>query len=148
MAKCRLCRKLISDGTEYCTDCAEKKDLVANESYLDNLLNSVQSNTTTASDIYKRKKEDHSKNSPDIIEPSNDDKSDFLDPEDLGEFEQYDIMNELDDPIIISNEDLYGENSLSPSIEHNIDNEFLEMNEENEQNLLEDEYIEPVLGDL
>lgn len=41
MTKCKLCKKLISDGAEYCDDCTDKKDLIANESYLDGLLNSV-----------------------------------------------------------------------------------------------------------
>ena len=44
MAKCKLCKKAISDGMEFCTECADKKDIMANESYLDNLLNSVQEN--------------------------------------------------------------------------------------------------------
>ena len=61
MAKCKLCKKAISDGMEFCTECADKKDIMANESYLDNLLNSVQEKPTTASDIYKNKKKKENK---------------------------------------------------------------------------------------
>ena len=36
MAKCKLCNNNVSNGTEYCDDCIEKKDLIDNELYLDN----------------------------------------------------------------------------------------------------------------
>ena len=58
MAKCKLCKKTITDGTEYCDECVDKKDLLSNESYLDSLLNSVQEETTNLSDIYKKRKSD------------------------------------------------------------------------------------------
>ena len=170
MAKCKLCKKLIADGTEFCDECAEKKDLVSNESYLDELLNSVQSKTTTASDIYKKKKEDQSDNSPNIIAPQENDESSFIDQNDLDEFNDYDFMTEFEDPIEISHEELYGDSVALPEdsneeqtkdIEHeedpdniiyqldaNIDNEFLEMSGSDEQGSIEDEPLEPVLDDL
>lgn len=149
MAKCKLCKKLISDGTEYCNECEEKKDLISNESYLDDLLNSVQNKTTTAaSHIYKKKKEDQNGDSPDIIVPQKKIEPSFLDPEDLEDFGKYDFMKDFDDPIVISDEDLYGDSITINQLEPNIDNEFLEMNESDEQSLIEDEQIEPVLDDL
>ncbi|NLO08374.1 MAG: hypothetical protein GX129_00680 [Clostridiales bacterium] len=165
MAKCKLCKKPISDGTEYCNECDVKKDLVSNESYLDDLLNSVQNKTTTAaSHIYKKKKEDQSGDSPDIIVPKEKLESPFLDPDDLEGFEKYDFMKEFDDPIVISDEELYGDSvTISESyeisndeesedvisqLEPNIDNEFLEINNSDDQSLIEDEHIEPVLDDL
>ena len=66
MARCKLCKKDISDGTEYCTDCIDKKDIISNESYLDSLLDSVQGGTATARDIYKIKKEKSSGESSDF----------------------------------------------------------------------------------
>ena len=209
MAKCKLCKKLINDGTEYCADCVEKKDLVADESYLDDLLNSVQNKVITAGDIYKTKKEGHKDDSPTISAPTENDTIYSIDPSDLGEFERLDFMKEFDDPIVISDEELYEdvvahenedneelnnddannddsnneepknqelnnykinndelnnndneqedsinldtinfENEDEKDIEHNIDNEFLDMDESKEESLLEDENIEPVLDDL
>lgn len=172
MAKCKLCKKLITDGTEYCIDCADKKDLIANESYLDDLLNSVQNNATSASDIYKKKKDNQNVDFSDAIEPPKEDLSSFIDLEDLGDFDSYDFMKEFEDPIIISDEELYEDEATIPDtyiedeatipdtyIEeeikkdtltlHNIDNEFLDMNESDEQSIVEDdEHIEPILEDL
>ncbi|TAH75109.1 MAG: hypothetical protein EWM47_00075 [Anaerolineaceae bacterium] len=173
MAKCKLCKKLIADETEYCADCADKKDLVANESYLDDLLNSVQNKATTAaSHIYKKKKEDPSGDSPNISVHPKKDASNFIDSDDLEDFDDYDFMKEFDDPIVISDEELYGElvtpteisinptdegqaYTINPSdeadqedTENNIDNEFLEMTKNEEGSIIEDEHIEPVLDDL
>ncbi len=44
MAKCKLCKKVVADDIEYCEECLDKKDLVSSESYLDDLLNSIQNN--------------------------------------------------------------------------------------------------------
>lgn len=197
MAKCKLCKKTITNETEYCTDCIEKKDLATNESYLDDLLNSVQGNATTASDIYKKKKVVQDSDSSISLAPMKKDESFSIDMDDLSDFEQYDIMKELEEPIIISDDELYGGiiatnkenddianrieddeqedeedinevetddllsymeddmNSLDVQeqmgeidFEHNIDNEFLGMDEANVHNDSEDEYIEPALDDL
>lgn len=141
MTKCKLCKKLISDGAEYCDDCTDKKDLIANESYLDGLLNSVQNNVTKASDIYKKKKEKPDAGSSNIITPSHKEETDFIDSEDLEDFDQYDFMKEFDDPIVISNEELY-------TIEQNIDNEFLNMNGADDNSIIEDQQESPILDDL
>src|SRR5690606_23979198 len=66
---------------------------------------------------------------------------------------------ELDDPIIISHEALYGEEESEPDAqvesdltadeEHNIDSEFLQMDDTEVHNeAQDDEYIEPILDDL
>lgn len=161
MAKCKLCKKAISDGMEFCTECADKKDIMANESYLDNLLNSVQEKPTTASDIYKNKKkkgEQKSKAPETLVQPES--HEDYpVDLEDLEDFSEFDYMNELDDPIIISHEALYGEEESEPDAqvesdltadeEHNIDSEFLQMDDTEVHNeAQDDEYIEPILDDL
>lgn len=155
MAKCKLCKKPINDGTEYCDDCAEKKDLKSNESYLDNLLNSVQNKSTTAaSHIYKKKKEDQTNDSPDIVVADRVDDEPFIDPDDLEDYNQFDILSEFDDPIVISDEELYGDDGAisevfiedeqedSSDITTNIDNESLGMNDSYEQ-----EYRDQINGD-
>ena len=166
MTKCKLCKKVISDETEYCVDCADKKDLIANESYLDELLNSVQNKTTTASDIYKPKKESQSNDAPDVIVLQND-ISDLIDSNDLDDFEKYDFMQEFEDPIIINNEELYSdfdaalntdfdgkaldiESKEGPedTLDHNIDTEFLNMYDGDEKGTVKDEHIENDLDDL
>lgn len=126
MAKCKLCRKDIADGTEYCNDCIDKKDLKDNETYLDSLLNSVQGATSNTSDIYKKKNDDSNGNVP-IDKPL----SISMEIDDLDDFDQFDITEDLDDPIVISNEDLYGDEDTSNNennleIEENIDTEFLD----------------------
>ncbi len=45
MAKCKNCHTEIPDGMEYCSNCEENNRMKADESYLDNLLNSVISDT-------------------------------------------------------------------------------------------------------
>lgn len=105
MAKCKLCKKNIPDGTEYCRDCAEKKDLLKNESYLDGLLNSIQNNGTTASDIYKtRKKQDDAAS---VIGAQKEDIGrNSVDPQDLKDFDWFDMESDLNEPVEISTEDI------------------------------------------
>jgi len=158
MARCKLCKKNITDGTEYCQDCADKKDLVTNESYLDDLLNSIQNNGTTASDIYKKKKEKQGSASSDIELHNMSDESADIDPNDLKDYDQFDIADDLDEPIVISDEELYGDETAAPEIyideeeqevyDHNIDSEFLEMNESDEHSIIEDGNVELDLDDL
>lgn len=109
MAKCKLCKKTITNETGYCDDCSNKKDLKSNESYLDELLSSMQETTTTASEIYKIKKGDQGNDSPDILLSQKD--QSFLD--DLNDFEVYDITKDMENPIVISDEELYGDDSTS-----------------------------------
>ncbi len=125
MAKCKLCKKTIDDAAEYCVECADKKDLAANESYLDSLLNSVQETATTANDIYKKKKDTGRNSLESISEPSESEAVFSLDLDDLQDFDQYDIMNELDEPIVISDEALFGD-IISPQPNGNEVSEYSE----------------------
>ena len=137
MAKCKLCKKVITDEAEYCVDCADKKDIIANESYLDDLLNSVQNKATTASDIYKKKKEEHQSNdSPDDFVLAINDGLDFIDQDDLNDFELYDYMKEFDDQVIEGDEESYGDDHMSPE-EDNEDSALEIVDEEdNEESAL------------
>lgn len=98
MAKCKSCKKDIVDGSDYCEDCLHKDRANSNESYLDNLLNSV-------------------------MKPKESDITDFVDDQDIKDFDQLDITEELedsedfndqedfsdlDDEINISDEELFG----------------------------------------
>lgn len=62
MAKCKVCKTNIPDGTEICADCQNKKSSTANESYLDSLLNSVKNTTPSIESIYKKKNNGESDN--------------------------------------------------------------------------------------
>jgi hypothetical protein len=129
MAKCKLCKKVVADDIEYCEECLDKKDLVSSESYLDDLLNSIQNNETSASDIYTKKKDvqatdshedtvpiheesTHSIESEDVddlhsIKSEDVDDSHSIESEDVNDFDQYDISNEVDHELVIDDEDLY-----------------------------------------
>ncbi len=120
MAKCKLCNTDIPDGSKYCKDCREKKLQMANESYLDNLLNSVKNTESSSKDIYKKK------NKPDTADPAAvSDRAPYLsdepdiqaqgfdavDQNDIDDFEQYYIKEDfLDIPkdIVITEEELFG----------------------------------------
>lgn len=155
MARCKLCKKDIADGIEYCTDCIDKKDSKANESYLDSLLDSVQGGAATAKDIYMKKKENNNSDSPDFdtIKQKNNSSAALMDIDDLNDFEDFDITLDLDDPIVISHDEIYGDdNNINsknhPEIEHNIDNEFLESNDQVEEDDDLNEGFESNLADI
>lgn len=153
MAKCKICKKTINDKTEYCNECIEKKDYIANESYLDGLLNSVKGEPTMANEIHKKYKRNDN---------SQDESAFSIDMQDLEDFDKFDITKDLDDQIENSDEffsdeiepllkenDIIGTDQESTlDIEDNIDNEFLDMNDITDDNDSKDEYIDPVLGDL
>lgn len=147
MARCKLCKKTTTDGTEYCNECIDKKDLIDSESYLDSLLNSVQGEATTASDIYTKRKAEEPTFSIDI--------------EDLNDFEQFDISKDLDDYLNdylndttdINDKDLHDTtNDIEPEddldIHNNIDNEFLDMEKQETDKENEDDSIDPAFDDL
>lgn len=160
MEKCKLCRKEIDNGTEYCDDCIDKRDTKTNESYLDSLLNSVQGGTASASDIYKKNKDGSSSNvsiSSGAKDTANDLSSlpmEFEDlNEDLNDFDQFDITEDLTDPIVISNEELYGDgesiaNEDDLGLGDNIDYEFLDSEDAIVHNDRENEGIEQDLTDI
>lgn len=98
MAKCKSCKKDILEGSDYCEDCLHKDGANTNESYLDNLLNSVMKSKDSNS-------------------------TDFVDEQDIKDFDQLDITEDLegaqgftdqvdfsnlDDEINISDEELFG----------------------------------------
>ena len=98
MAKCKSCKKGIPEGSVYCEDCLHKDGTKSNESYLDNLLNSV-------------------------IKPDGSNNTDFIDDQDLKDFDQFnmaedledaedfkdqDDFSDLDEEISISDEELFG----------------------------------------
>ncbi|CRZ33743.1 hypothetical protein DFR55_1032 [Herbinix hemicellulosilytica] len=111
MNKCKLCKKEIPDGTEYCIECMNKKDFATDESYLDNLLNSILEETITARDVYKTQAvhEEDSLNG--------DKTADTVDLADLYDFEQFDFTKDLDEPVgikdDISNEDLLSSDKMT-----------------------------------
>lgn len=129
MAKCKLCKKEIPEGTEYCSDCLDKKQIKSNESYLDSLLNSVKNSSESTVNTYRKsptvqapqnsepikevnlpiKEERTSVNEiptryPDMDYLSPED----IDPEDLADYDRFDINDDLEDMIVIGDDELYG----------------------------------------
>jgi hypothetical protein len=136
MAKCKLCKTDIPDGTEYCQNCQNKRSSdKANESYLDSLLNSVK-NTSEPSEktIRKKNKEDGNSNPAEKVRKASEQKkapkppntrkavnnmasgldNDDLYRVDLSDLEDFDKFNfeadlqDIDNDIVISDEDLFG----------------------------------------
>lgn len=109
MAKCRLCKKNIPDGIVYCEDCLDKKLIQTDESYLDSLLNSVKSSSEPIQNNYKKPQEPRN---PEPVKTNNLGKKirpGQIDPTDLADFNQYNISEDLEDLIMISDEELYGQ---------------------------------------
>ncbi len=144
MAKCKVCKKNIPDGTDYCRDCQDQGVVKAKESYLDSLLSSVQ-NGPSMEEIYKRK--NHSDGGNNSLGSSTNQNPESAEnivsaeelrgehiqvPDidndelyrgvysDIDEFDPLSYENDLQDlesEIIISDEDLFGE-SLSELFSH------------------------------
>lgn len=130
MAKCKGCKTNIPDGTEYCTDCQDKKKSSSNESYLDSLLNSVKNSTPPTESIYKKKNGTNTDNNNDnkngkskiesgavsesdkTAEPDLSDylsyKVDLGDIKDFDEFFMEDDLNDISDDLEINDERLFG----------------------------------------
>ncbi len=121
MAKCKLCKTGIPDGTEYCIDCKDKRNTVSNESYLDSLLNSVKNTVPSTESIYKKKtsvETSINSNSKSISpEPESEgmpdpDLQDFMsykvDLGDIEDFDQYFMDDDLQKDIVIGDEELFG----------------------------------------
>lgn len=116
MAKCKLCKTDIPDGSEYCKDCRDKDLAKANESYLDSLLNSVKNTVPSSDGIYKKRSEAGEKTvpiAPEVVPESNI-KDDDIFNFDIGDIEDFDKFNfgedisDLHTEDIISDEDLFG----------------------------------------
>lgn len=108
MAKCRLCKKNISDGIEYCEDCLDKKQVQTDESYLDSLLNSVKNSAEPIENIYRKPQELRIAEPVKAYNKGKDIRPGQIDPADLADFDQFNIHEDLDDLIVISDEELYG----------------------------------------
>ncbi|MGF7145766.1 hypothetical protein HNQ56_004209 [Anaerotaenia torta] len=131
MAKCKVCKKNIEDGTEYCSDCQDQVSIKAKESYLDNLLNSVK-NEPSVERLPRKKRSDDGAGSPSeakgenaqILELDEDEwyRADFSDEFDTLDYE--DDFQELAAEFSVSDEDLFGED---------LSNLFSGNNQESEQ---------------
>ncbi len=107
MAKCRLCKKNVPDGIEYCEDCLDKKQQT-DESYLDSLLNSVKNNPDPIRDSYKKPQETRNSEPKKVNRKADEIRPDQIDPADLADFDQYDLSVDLDDLIVIGDDELFG----------------------------------------
>jgi hypothetical protein len=122
MAKCRLCKKEIPEGIEYCSDCLDKKQVKSNESYLDSLLNSVKNSSEPVANAYKKSPAIQAPQNPEPVKvektPLEEIETEYIDtdytdpenidPEDLADFNRFDINEDLEDMIVIGDEELYG----------------------------------------
>ena len=116
MAKCKVCKTYIPDGTEYCDDCQDKGSLISNESYLDSLLNSVKNTAPTAETVYKKKNKDITHSPETDFKTAESDQQDFshydIDVEDIEDFLQFNLKEDLDEisnDIVIGDKELFGE---------------------------------------
>ena len=143
MAKCNLCKTDIPDGTEYCLDCQNKmKDDKAKEAYLDSLLNSVKNTSEpSVATIRKKNKEDSNlspvkkvrkasenmkiskaprtrnttNNMDNGLEEDDLYRVDFSDLEDFDQFHFEDDIQDIDNDIVISDIDLFGDEGFDQS---------------------------------
>lgn len=117
MAKCKLCKMNIPDGTEYCKSCQDKEALMSNESYLDSLLNSVKNTVPSVEGVYKKKNssdinsQEHFFNNKEEAETKDDEiyTVDVGDIEDFDQFNLNDDLRDLDSDFVISDKELFGE---------------------------------------
>jgi len=122
MAKCKECNVNIPDGTEYCNTCLNKDHKKSNESYLDSLLNSVINTQPTAGEKYvKNNKKNNSEeksivqgkpeteNTSNILIDNPDIENFDLSQEDINDFSDFNLYEDLDDNIYINDIDIFGE---------------------------------------
>lgn len=114
MAKCKSCKTDIPEGIEYCKDCLDKRTEKTNESYLDSLLNSVKNNPTDVSSNYKKNAASKTQNTVEKIQSENDDSPMDIDINDLIDFDDFNINDDLDDHIVIGDEELFGKEQEEP----------------------------------
>ncbi len=120
MAKCKNCHTEIPDGMEYCSNCEENNRMKADESYLDNLLNSVISDTPPSRTVNRTADNTNTEKNVQIVEKNNNDeipdiesyKSEVPDiesfkPENSEDNSEYNIFNTNDDYL----EDVFNDNS-------------------------------------
>jgi len=128
MAKCKLCKTDISNGTEYCNNCLDKANEKSNERYLDSLLNSVKNTEPNQDAIYKKKNSDDLSDSDALnkskalnnsnaevattLEYADDKVLEDIDDFDIGDFDQFSFDEDLADfqaDHFISETDLFGD---------------------------------------
>jgi|GEM_PF-326488 hypothetical protein len=116
MAKCKLCKKDIPNGTEFCDNCLDKGSVKSNESYLDSLLNSVKNTESNAESINIKEQAssvDGSKNKPksasDSFKAGGGKKFDDFDQVDFDQFSFDEDLSDFEYDNIISDEDLFGD---------------------------------------
>jgi AAA ATPase containing von Willebrand factor type A (vWA) domain len=141
MAKCKLCKKKIPDGSEYCKDCLDKEKSKSNESYLDSLLNSVKNKAPNTGSIYKKRGKVGAYDSE--VAGDKTAEQNFIedifayDSNDLKNFDQLNFEDDLagfDDEIIIEDEDLFGEALSKTFLDKDKEqNQAIEDMEENDQ---------------
>ena len=141
MAKCRLCKKNVPDGNEHCEDCLDKKQVKTDESYLDSLLNSVKNNSEPIQSNYKKPQEPRN---PEPVKANNKAKNirpDQIDPTDLADFDHFNLNEDLDDLIMISDEELYGhvedfpdDDKASPEIHPDLNEQNIHNTPQQEEN--------------
>ena len=94
MTRCKLCRKEIPDGTEYCKECLDKQKTNTNETYLDSLLNSVI-NTPNSETNSKKSDSTKSKDTQSSNKSQVNNSSEVL-YEDVEDFDKFNINEDLD----------------------------------------------------
>lgn len=90
MAECKLCKKSIPDGTEYCIECINNLDTSLDETYLDDIFNLEE-----ATDDISMYTEGNSDQGDVSLQQAEMDSS--VDLNDLFDFEQFDISEDLND---------------------------------------------------
>jgi hypothetical protein len=149
MAKCKLCKTEIPDGNEYCKACLDKNSSRANESYLDSLLNSVINTVPSGANSYKKNETsittvhnarnpkkaeneesyENKQNTNKIEDTANKTKKKSIKNDlndfdlDIKDFSNYNINDDLEDNIIISDKELFG-NDLDDIFSSNHESDY------------------------
>jgi hypothetical protein len=144
MAKCKLCKTNIPEGTEYCKNCLEKEDVKTNESYLDSLLDSVKNTAPTVESIYKKpvKKDlDNSKSETSELSETKSQEVEtfFIDEKDIEDFDQFNIEDDLKDNINIESEDNNTDTKDNTSITEDSETKITEVKDDPMEPLLSNE---------
>lgn len=153
MAKCKICKVNIPDGTEYCSNCQDKGKEKADESYLDSLLNSVK-NSVPASEAFYNKKSDSQELPPKKTIPAHDMQQeqtaeDLADYDiDLSDIEDFDQLYKEENDISIGDEELFGESLSDLFKDSEADNEPVSNPASADRNEKPDNISEPSHEDI
>jgi hypothetical protein len=141
MAKCKICKTNIPDGTEYCKNCQDKEKAKLSESYLDSLLNSVKNTVPTVENVYKKKNDldmSNPSNNPDE-NPNNDSNNDSSN--NSGKYSGKYSGNTLE-----NNSKNNSENNLENNTVNNLDNDT-DNNSDNYSDIKADDKADSQSGD-